>query len=66
MQPDKLPSPFVILPQPQEVVLLKGSGLQHGKLQNMVLKGEYQTSGDGKYPFTADYCRVSRKWNTHI
>jgi hexosaminidase len=36
---EKLPSPFIILPQPQEVVLLKGSGLPHGKLQNIVLKG---------------------------
>jgi hypothetical protein len=35
---DKLPSPFLILPQPQEVVLLKGSGLQHGRLTQMVLK----------------------------
>ncbi len=36
---EKLPSPFIILPQPHEIVLLKGSGLQHGKLQNIVLKG---------------------------
>ena len=35
---EKLPSPFIIVPQPHEVVLLKGSGLQHGKLQHMVLK----------------------------
>ena len=39
---EKLPSPFVILPQPQEVVMLKGSGLQHGKLQHLVLKGEFK------------------------
>ncbi len=39
---DKLPSPFVIIPQPQEIVLLKGSGLQQGKLKNMVLKGEFR------------------------
>jgi hypothetical protein len=35
---DKIPSPFVILPQPKEVVLLKRSGLQNGRLMYMVLK----------------------------
>jgi N-acetyl-beta-hexosaminidase len=38
---DKLPSPFIIIPQPQEVLLLKGSGLRQGKLKNMVLTGEF-------------------------
>jgi hexosaminidase len=35
---ERLPSPFVILPQPKEVVLLKGSGLQNGRLLHIVLK----------------------------
>jgi hexosaminidase len=35
---DELPPPFIILPQPKEVILLKGSGLQHGRLTNLVLK----------------------------
>ena len=35
---ERLPSPFVILPQPHEVVMLKGSGLQNGRLMHMVLK----------------------------
>ena len=39
---ETLPSPFLIIPQPQEVVLLKGPGLQYGKLQNMVIKGEFK------------------------
>jgi hypothetical protein len=37
---DKLPSPFVILPQPQSVNLLKGPGLEPGKLQQIIMKGE--------------------------
>jgi hexosaminidase len=39
---DKLPSPFVILPQPQSVVLLKGAGLESGKLHQINLKGEFK------------------------
>jgi hypothetical protein len=39
---ERLPSPFIILPQPQEVVLLKGSGLEHGKLLNIVLQGGFK------------------------
>ena len=39
---DKLPSPFVILPQPQSVVLLKGAGLESGKLHQIILKGEFK------------------------
>lgn len=39
---DKLPSPFVILPQPQSVVLLKGPGLKSGKLNQIFLKGEFK------------------------
>ncbi len=39
---DKLPSPFVILPQPQSVVLLKGAGLESGKLHQILLKGEFK------------------------
>lgn len=39
---DKLPSPFVILPQPQSVVLLKGAGLESGKLHQLFLKGVFK------------------------
>ena len=39
---DKLPSPFVILPQPQSVVLLKGVGLESGKLHQIILKGDFK------------------------
>lgn len=39
---DKLPSPFVILPQPQSVVLLKGAGLESDKLHQIFLKGEFK------------------------
>lgn len=39
---DKLPPPFVILPQPQSVVLLKGAGLESGKLHQLFLKGEFK------------------------
>jgi hexosaminidase len=39
---DKLPSPFVILPQPQSVVLLKGAGLESGKLHQIILKGDFK------------------------
>jgi hypothetical protein len=35
----KLPAPFEILPQPQSAVLLKGPGLETGKLQHIILKG---------------------------
>ena len=34
---EKLPSPFMILPQPQNVVLLKGSGLQPNGLKKIIL-----------------------------
>lgn len=36
---EKFPVPFKILPQPQNVELLKGTGLESGKLQNLILKG---------------------------
>ncbi|MBK7713052.1 MAG: family 20 glycosylhydrolase [Bacteroidales bacterium] len=35
---EKLPSPFMIIPQPQNVVLIKGSGLEYGRLMHMVLR----------------------------
>ena len=38
----KLPSPFIILPQPQSIVLLKGSGLESGKLESLILKGDFK------------------------
>jgi len=37
-----LPTPFVILPQPQNIVLLKGSGLEAGKLHQLILKGDFK------------------------
>ncbi len=40
---DKLPSPFVIIPQPHEIAMLKGSGLQQGTLQHIFLKGDFKT-----------------------
>jgi hexosaminidase len=36
---ENLPSPFKVLPQPKSVVLLNGSGLKSGMLQNLILKG---------------------------
>ncbi|MDP3643843.1 MAG: family 20 glycosylhydrolase [Bacteroidota bacterium] len=38
---DKLPAPFVVIPQPQNVILLKGSGLEPGKLRQVILNGEF-------------------------
>jgi hypothetical protein len=38
----KLPAPFEILPQPQNVILLKGSGLEPGNLQQVILKGDFK------------------------
>jgi hexosaminidase len=38
---EKLPYPFIILPQPQSVLLLNGSGLEPGKLQRIILKGKF-------------------------
>ena len=37
---EKLPTPFVILPQPQSVVLLKGAGLEPEMLQHLILRNE--------------------------
>lgn len=37
----ELPAPFIILPQPQSVVLLKGPGLEPGKLQHIMMKGDF-------------------------
>jgi hexosaminidase len=39
---DKLPSPFVILPQPHSVILLKGQGFEPGTLKFLILKGEFR------------------------
>lgn len=36
---EQLPAPFVIMPHPQQVMLLGGSGLEPGKLEHLVLKG---------------------------
>jgi hexosaminidase len=38
---ENLPSPFIILPQPQSVVLLNEQGLEPGMLQYLVLQGEF-------------------------
>ena len=37
---DKLPSPFVVIPQPQNVILLNGPGLNTGVLKNLLIKGD--------------------------
>ena len=37
---EKLPSPFVILPQPQSVILLSGPGLESGILHHLILSNE--------------------------
>ena len=38
---ENLPSPFKILPQPQSVILLKGQGLEPGRLQHLIISGEF-------------------------
>ena len=38
---EKLPTPFVILPQPQNIILLNGPGLEPGALQHLILKGGF-------------------------
>ena len=37
---EKLPSPFVVIPQPQNVILLNGPGLNTGVLKNLLIKGD--------------------------
>ena len=37
----KLPSPFIIIPEPQNVILLDGPGLVSGSLQRLILKGDF-------------------------
>ena len=37
-----LPSPFKIIPQPQNVTLLNGQGIQYGSLQSVVIKGDFK------------------------
>ncbi len=39
---DKLPEPFLIVPQPQNVELLQGDGLEFSKLENLILIGEFK------------------------
>ena len=41
VQSERLPLPFVILPQPQNVILLNGSGLEPGILKTVILKGQF-------------------------
>jgi hypothetical protein len=38
---EKLPAPFVILPQPQNIILLNGPGLEPNTLQHLNLKGVF-------------------------
>ena len=38
---DKLPSPFIILPQPQRVIMLNGPALEPSILQHLSLRGEF-------------------------
>jgi len=37
-----LPSPFVIMPQPQKIILSGGPGLATGTLQHLMLKGDFK------------------------
>ncbi|MEP7374312.1 MAG: family 20 glycosylhydrolase [Chitinophagaceae bacterium] len=37
-----LPYPFKILPQPQNVTLLNGQGLQYGGLQSVIIRGDFK------------------------
>lgn len=39
---DQLPPPFVIIPQPQNVVLQKGTGLEAGELRQLIMKGSFE------------------------
>ena len=41
VQSERLPLPFVILPQPQNVILLNGSGLEPGILKTVIIKGQF-------------------------
>jgi hexosaminidase len=43
----KLPSPFVIMPQPQNVILLKDPGLDPGRLKQVFLKGKFKRPAMG-------------------
>jgi hexosaminidase len=38
---DKLPAPFAIIPQPQSVLLLKGSSLEPALIRHLILKGDF-------------------------
>lgn len=39
---DKLPSPFIILPQPQSVIMLNGPALELSMLQHLNIRGEFK------------------------
>jgi hypothetical protein len=41
LQAEKLPAPFIIIPQPQSVILLNGPGLETAMLKHLVLKGDF-------------------------
>lgn len=48
LEAQSLPSPFVILPQPQIVVLLKGKALEFDNIQQLALKGDFKRPVMGK------------------
>jgi len=45
---EKLPSPFVVIPEPQQIVLMKGPGLPFGKLKQVYLQGSIKRPVMGK------------------
>ena len=46
---EKLPSPFIILPQPQNIILLNGQGLEPDILQHLIIKGEFKRPVMGNF-----------------
>ena len=38
---ENLPAPFMLIPQPKEVILTKGGGLKYGSLKQIMLKGDF-------------------------
>lgn len=51
-----LPEPFRILPQPQNIIVLNGPGLQSGRLKHILLKGDFSrpVTGDILSQLTVD------------
>jgi hexosaminidase len=44
----ELPAPFIILPKPQSVVLMNGPGLESGRLEHMLMKGNFKRPVTGE------------------